>query len=106
MPSRFRAAPRGSVMNDSSIDAIAGAAIENAYRTIGGIGVRRTRRPLPYQGAIEPLVTALDEHIGVLLSSSFEYPGRYTRWDIGFCDPPLSLTSRGRNFTVAASNAR
>jgi len=93
-------------MNDASIDAVAGPPVENAYRTAGGIAVRRTRRPLPYQGAIEPLVAALDQQIGVLLSSSFEYPGRYTRWDIGFCDPPLSLTSRGRNFTIAASNAR
>ena len=33
---------------------------------------------------------------GVLFSSSFEFPGRYTRWDMGFVDPPLVLTARGR----------
>src|SRR5262249_22752346 len=36
----------------------------------------------------------------------YEYPGRYTRWDIGFVDPPLSLEARGRNFHIFALNER
>jgi anthranilate synthase len=42
----------------------------------------------------------------VLLASSYEYPGRYTRWDMGFCDPPLVLEARGRRCEARALNAR
>lgn len=43
---------------------------------------------------------------GVLLSSSYEYPGRYTRGDIGFCDPTLAVTATGRSMTFQALNDR
>jgi len=76
------------------------------YRTAGGIEVRRESEALPYAGAIEPLIDALDARRGVLLASSFEYPGRYTRWDIGFCDPPLEVSAWGRRMRLAALNAR
>lgn len=76
------------------------------YRTRGGIDVQRLTVPLPVAAAIEPIVDALDERLGVLLASSYEYPGRYTRWDIGFVDPPLQLVARERGFTVTALNDR
>ena len=47
----------------------------------------------------------LDSRRGVLFSSSFEFPGRYTRWDMGFVDPPLVFTARGREFSIEALNA-
>jgi len=74
--------------------------------TRGGVHVTRTELAAPYENAIEPLVDALDERRGVLLTSSFEYPGRYTRWDIGFADPPLELVGRDRVFEVRALNER
>ena len=55
---------------------------------------------------IEDLVDRLDESRGVLLSSSYEYPGRYTRWDMGFADPPLVITSRAQDIWVDALNER
>ncbi|MBM4434481.1 MAG: anthranilate synthase component I [Chloroflexi bacterium] len=76
------------------------------YRTRGGIEVQRLTVPLPLAGAIEPVVDALDERLGVLLASSYEYPGRYTRWDIGFVDPPLQLVARARDILVTALNDR
>ncbi len=76
------------------------------YRTRGGIAVRRETTGLPVAGAIDPIIEALDERRGVLLASSYEYPGRYTRWDIGFVDPPLQLTCRDRAFTLEALNLR
>jgi anthranilate synthase len=79
---------------------------EQGYTTKGGIRVTRTIEPIPVAGAIEPVVDALDEHRGVVLASSYEYPGRYTRWDMGFVDPPLELSGRGRSFAVRALNAR
>jgi anthranilate synthase len=76
------------------------------YRTLGGIVVRRTIDDLPLEGAIEPVIDALDTHRGVLLASSYEYPGRYTRWDMGFVDPPLGIVARGRDFRIEALNER
>src|SRR5215470_10092633 len=76
------------------------------YRTKLGIEVHRTVEEIPVDDAIKPLITALDQSRGVLLTSSYEYPGRYTRWDIGFVDPPLCLESRGRDFHISALNER
>jgi anthranilate synthase len=76
------------------------------YTTEGGIRIRREVRSLAYEGATTPLVEKLDTQPGLLFSSSFDFPGRYTRWDIGFADPPLSLTARGRAFAIEALNAR
>lgn len=74
--------------------------------TRGGIRVWRTVTPLAVAGAVDPILDALDAHRGVLLASSYDYPGRYTRWDIGFVDPPLQLTARERSFAVEALNDR
>ncbi|MGH2758166.1 MAG: hypothetical protein ACRDKJ_01235, partial [Actinomycetota bacterium] len=57
------------------------------YVTRGGIEVRRETERIAVPGAVEPLIDAIDSRRGVLLASSYEYPGRYTRWDIGFVDP-------------------
>lgn len=52
------------------------------------------------------IVDALDSRRGVLLSSSYEFPGRYARWTLGFADPPLELSGTGRSFQVRALNDR
>src|SRR5262249_43530743 len=76
------------------------------YETKGGIRIEREIVGQTYTPADTALADALDERRGVLFSSSFEFPGRYTRWDMGFADPPLVLTARGRRFTVEALNHR
>ncbi len=78
----------------------------DGYVTKGGIRVARSVEQIAVEGAIEPVVNALDERRGVVLASSYEYPGRYTRWDMGFVDPPLELSGRGRTFTARALNTR
>ena len=56
-------------------------------------------KTFPSPSAIEPVIDALDERRGVLLASSYEYPGRYTRWDMGFVDPPARpRRARSRRF--------
>jgi anthranilate synthase len=82
------------------------AGAEKAYYTRRGVCVRRTTEHATLDGSIELIIDALDQHRGVLLTSSYEYPGRYTRWDIGFIDPPICLESRGRHFQLTALNAR
>lgn len=79
---------------------------ESEYVAPSGVRVRRVAVDLPVAGAIDPIVQALDSHKGVLLASSYEYPGRYTRWDIGFVDPPIELVARGRTFRISALNDR
>ncbi|HXP97929.1 MAG TPA: anthranilate synthase component I [Telmatospirillum sp.] len=79
---------------------------QHSYQTRGGIAVHRSVEPIVYPGDAPALARRLDRQRGVLLSSSFEFPGRYTRWDIGFADPPLAITARGRHFVIEALNAR
>ena len=76
------------------------------YETKGGIRIEREIVAQPYTPADTALADRLDRQRGVLFSSSFEFPGRYTRWDMGFVDPPLVLTARGRGFTIEALNER
>jgi anthranilate synthase len=78
----------------------------HTYRTNGDLTVRRMSAQTDYPGDVRALAVRLDRRRGVLLSSGFEFPGRYTRWDIGFADPPLVLTGRGRRFAIEALNDR
>jgi anthranilate synthase len=78
----------------------------DTYTTRGGITVHREIEQVLPDGAVEPLIDALDSRRGVVLASSYEYPGRYTRWDMGFVDPPLVFSSRDRTFAIRALNDR
>jgi len=76
------------------------------YKTRGGIHVRRSSAIDDYPTAIPRLTERLDDHRGLVLSSSYEFPGRYTRWDIGFVNPPLQVSSAGREVSIDALNKR
>lgn len=58
------------------------------------------------EAVIESLVAQLDSHKGVLLTSSYEFPGRYARWTLGFVDPPLEISGRSDQCTIRALNDR
>lgn len=80
------------------------------YACAGGTVVTRTASEESdresYHQALSQLARTLDSKPGVLLASSYEYPGRYRRWDIGFVNPPLMFEGRGRHLHVTALNAR
>lgn len=76
------------------------------YLTAGKIAITRSEQLEPQPDSIDALASKLDERLGVLLTSSFEYPGRYTHRHIGFCDPALSFTGRQSDFEVRACNER
>ena len=76
------------------------------YRCRSGVTVRRTVSTVDYRTASLKLARDLNSKKGVLLASGFEYPGRYSRWDIGFVNPPLQLTGRGRRLQIEALNQR
>ena len=79
---------------------------ESTYRTAGGVVVHRQVEALAVANAVEGLIDALNERRGALFSSSYEYPGRYTRWDMGFTDPLLAFVGSAREFRVDALNDR
>ncbi len=76
------------------------------FTTHGGVQVSRNTEELPPHAAIEELIDRLDRQRGVLLSSNYDYPGRYTRWDLGFSNPALEIVTRGRQLGIRALNAR
>ncbi len=77
-----------------------------SYVTDGGVTVTRKRRAAAYADAIAGYVDKLDERRGAVFSSNYEYPGRYTRWDTAIVDPPLSISSFGRDVWLEAHNGR
>ncbi len=76
------------------------------FETAGGVSITATTSELDVASDLERLIDRLDSQRGLLLSSSYEYPGRYTRWDMGFVQPPLVLTSAGQDLVVEALNSR
>lgn len=76
------------------------------FKTQGGIHIELSQQKLDYQLGIESLLERLDSQRGALFASSFEYPGRYTCWDMGFYNPPLVLTCRQNKLKLEALNQR
>lgn len=85
-----------------------GKALEQRhYLTRGGVRVQRSIHEVADgPAAVACLRRALDSRRGVLLSSTFEYPGRYRRYDIGFVNPPVMITARAGVVEMRALNAR
>lgn len=78
----------------------------SSYATRAGVKVTRSVRLLAGNLDIKWLAQQLDECQGLLLSSGTDQPGRYTRWDVGFINPPLMVTARGSELRLEALNAR
>ncbi|GFE70105.1 anthranilate synthase [Chroococcus sp. FPU101] len=78
----------------------------HSYITSGGVRICRSTQEVNITTALETILSSLDTQRGGLLSSSYEYPGRYKRWAIGFLNPPLELATRDRRFTLTAHNER
>ena len=76
------------------------------FKTRGGVDVFRTIEDFSSGDPLEEILTGLDTHRGAVFASGYEYPGRYSRWDIGFVDPPVELVARGREFAICALNER
>jgi anthranilate synthase len=79
---------------------------EVRYQTPGGMAVRRVASYLPWEEGLGSYLRELDTYRGLYLSSGYEYPGRYSRWDIVSVRPPLELIGFQRNVTFHPLNAR
>lgn len=79
------------------------------YLTAGGVRVIRTATPVDSadkSDAMNALVAAVAGRRGGVLSSGMEYPGRYSRWHLGYIDPCLEIVARGRKIAARALNER
>src|ERR1700738_2408700 len=76
------------------------------YTTPGGIAVTRTASKISYQRGLKHLLRQLDTRRGIYLSSGYEYPERYSRWDVASVCPPLEIVAAGREIEFRPLNQR
>jgi hypothetical protein len=76
------------------------------YTTSSGIAVTRSVSKLPYKRGLRKLLRDLDTQRGIYLSSGYEYPERYSRWDIASLCPPLEVVAFGRHVEFRPLNQR
>src|SRR3984957_7829903 len=79
---------------------------ELRYQTPHGINVARVASKLPFKNGFGRFLRELDKYRGIYLSSGYEFPGRYSRWDIVSVRPPLELVSFQRDVTFRPLNDR
>ena len=82
------------------------ASAQQIFKTAGGMTITRSSRPSDYASGTSDWIDRLDAERGAVLSSSYEYPGRYTRWDMALVNPPLVLEAADRSISIRALNAR
>lgn len=74
------------------------------FTTTGGLQFRILERELPIDHALEPVLTGINSAQGAVFSSGFDYPGRHSRWDMGFIHPALEFVAKKRTFAINALN--
>jgi anthranilate synthase len=77
-----------------------------SYTTPSGITVTRTTSAMPYKKGLKHLLHKLDRYRGIYLSSGYEYPERYSRWDVASLCPPLEIIGAGRDVEFRPLNQR
>ena len=78
----------------------------DSYSTPSGIVVERTFTKVAYEKGLRGLMHKLDTQRGIYLSSGYEYPERYSRWDVASVAPPLEIIAADRDITLHPLNAR
>jgi anthranilate synthase len=76
------------------------------YQSRSGIVVRRTLSRTDFKKGLKQVLRQLDTQRGVYLSSGYEYPERYSRWDFASVCPPLEILSWGPRVEFRALNER
>jgi anthranilate synthase len=77
-----------------------------SYTTPHGITVTRVVSAGPYQKGLGHLLHKLDRYRGFYLSSGYEYPERYSRWDVASICPPIEIVAAGREIEFRSLNKR
>ncbi len=76
------------------------------FTTPHGIAVTSSVSRVSYQRGLSGILRKLDRQRGIYLSSGYEYPGRYSRWDIASIAPPLEIVSAAHKVEFRALNER
>src|SRR5947199_852908 len=76
------------------------------YSTPHGITITRTMSKVAYRKGLRGLLRELDTNRGIYLSSGYEFPGRYSRWDFASTRPPLEIVAVGREVEFRPLNLR
>jgi anthranilate synthase len=76
------------------------------YSTPHGITVTRKLTKTSYRKGLRHLLRELDTFRGIYLSSGYEFPGRYSRWDLGSTRPPLEILAFDRRIEFRPLNTR
>ena len=76
----------------------------DTYSTPSGIVVRRTISNVSYSRGLKGLLKKMDTQRGIYLSSGYEYPERYSRWDVASVAPPLEIVAPGATSRIRPLN--
>ena len=76
------------------------------YHTPHGITVTRTETKLAFSRGLAHILKQLDTKRGAYFSSGYEYPERYSRWDVATVTPPIEIVGRERTLAINALNER
>src|SRR5437870_7028476 len=79
---------------------------ELRYSTPSGIAVTRVVSKVNFKKGLKRLLRDLDSHRGAYLSSGYEFPGRYSRWDFASTRPPLEIVAVDREVEFRPLNLR
>jgi anthranilate synthase len=79
---------------------------ESHHTSPHGITVSRHVSRLGFRKGLRHLLRELDRHRGIYLSSGYEFPGRYSRWDIAAVCPPLEIVAYDRRVEFRPLNTR
>ena len=74
--------------------------------TKSGIKLDIKSEKLDYHAGIDFIVEKLDQNCGMYLSSGIDYPGRYSRWELGFLNPPLEFIAIENTVYINSLNPR
>ncbi|HEX5494202.1 MAG TPA: anthranilate synthase component I [Mycobacteriales bacterium] len=76
-----------------------------SFTTRGGVAVVRHTRSVGLD-LLDSYAERLDRQVGGILTSGVDYPGRYSRWHLGYLDPCVEITARGDQLGVRALTDR
>ena len=79
---------------------------KETYYTKGNIKIDKVKEYLGQEDIIEDIGRQLIHKKGGVFASNYEYPGRYSRWEIAFIDPCLELRFFESKFIIQALNQR
>lgn len=74
------------------------------FKTRGAVSIEVVEHTIAPDTALDSIYEKIEQSKGALFSSGFDYPGRHSRWDIGFVHPALEFLAHKKDFIFRALN--